>query len=219
LSWAKDGVTDAEMTYILQTDITKKKWILHGLIEKAIESLKSVCEPICDAGEGVLHSYVACPKISNSIQDIECWYCNYRIDSESKINGETCIVGACFGKSGVETYQDLLSITDVEKDDEQITKITYNINGETITKSFDKEVQPPGKTIVQLWDERVGDKLVVHNAYSDWYVLIEEDPKISIKENGQVYAKLGRTTEELESCTIRSIFSFDNSIWEIIKQI
>lgn len=219
LSWAKDGVTDAEMTYILQTDITKKKWIRHGLIEKAIESLKSVCEPICDAGDGVLHSYVACPKISNSIQDIECWYCNYRIDSESKINGETCIVGACFGKSGVETYQDLLSITDVEKDDEQITKITYNINGETITKSFDKEVQLPGKTIVQLWDERVGDKLVVHNIYSDWYVLIEEDPKISIKENGQLYGKLGKNAEELESSTTRSIFSFDNSCWEIVKQI
>lgn len=219
LSWAKDGVTDAEMTYILQKDITKKKWIRHGLIEKAKERLKSVCEPICGAGEGVLHSYVACQRTSNSVQDIDCWYCNYRIDSESKINDESCIVGACFGKSGVETYQDLLSIINVEKDDEQIIMITYNNNGETITKRFDKEVQLPGKTIVQLWDERVGDKLAVRNIYSDWYALIEEDPKTSIKENGQVYAKLGRTVEELENCTTRSIFSFDNSCWETVKQI
>ena len=32
LSWAKDGVTDEEMIYILQTDITKKNWIYHNQI-------------------------------------------------------------------------------------------------------------------------------------------------------------------------------------------
>jgi hypothetical protein len=217
LSWAKEGITQEELKYILQTDVTKKKWIHHGLIGEARKKLLTVCEPIGSSGQGVLHSYTACPATSDSVQDIECWYCDYRTEGEVIIDGETCNCGVCFGKSGVQTYQDLLSITNVEKEDEQIVSISYNKNGETVTKKFDKEVQLPGKTIFQLWDERTGDKLVARNIYSDWYVLVEEDPKMSLEKTDNIYAKLGRSAEGLESCTIRSIFSFDNYCWEAIK--
>lgn len=61
LSWVKDGITESEMEYILQTDITKKKWICHEQIPKVREMLLKVCEPIGGAGQGVIHSYVACP--------------------------------------------------------------------------------------------------------------------------------------------------------------
>lgn len=219
LSWAKDGVTEVELKYVLQTDITKKKWIHHKLIQEVKETLQNVCEPIGSSGQGVLHSYVACPLTSKSVQDIDCWYCNYRFDSEIIINGETCNCGLCFGKSGVQTYQDLLSITKIEKEDEQIVSISYNKNDVTVTKNFNKNVQLPGKTIFQLWYERTGEKLVAHNIYSDWYVLVEEDPTMSFEKTGKVYAKLGRRAEELENCEKRSIFSLDSCCWVAVKLI
>lgn len=215
LSWAKDGVTEAEMKYILQTDVTKKKWIYHEQIQKAKEALLKICEPIGGSGQGVLHSYFACPLYSDSVEDIECWYCNYRIDDGPFVDENTC--DCCFGKSGVQTYKDLLSITNVEKEDGRIVGITYNKNGQTVTKKFDKDVQLPGKTLFQLWNERTGDSVIVHNIYSNWYVLIEENPQVSFDKTGKVYGKLGRSAEEVESCETRSIFSFGSHCWEIIK--
>lgn len=217
MSWAKDGVTEVELKYVLQSDITKKKWIHHKLIQKAKETLRNVCEPIGSSGQGVLHSYIACPLTSNSVQDIDCWYCNYRFDSETIIDGETCTCGSCFGKSGVQTYQDLLSITKVEKEDEQVVSISYNKNGVIVTKNFDKDVQLPGKTILQLWYERTGGRLVARNIYSDWYVLVEEDPIMSFEKTGEVYAKLGRHAEGLENCEKRSIFSIASCCWVAVK--
>lgn len=179
--------------------------------------LLKVCEPIGGAGQGVIHSYVACPLYSDSVEDIDCWYCDYRIDSEIEIDGEMGYCCSCFGKSGVQTYQDILSITNVEKEDEMIVGITYNKNGKIETKKFDKEVKLPGKTIFQLWKERTSESVIVHNIYSDWYVLIEEDPQVSFDKTGEVYGKLGRRAEELKNCAIRSIFSADSCCWEIIK--
>ncbi|MCI5791017.1 MAG: hypothetical protein MR239_03935 [Clostridiales bacterium] len=217
LSWVKDGITESEMEYILQTDITKKKWLCHEQILKVKEMLLKVCEPIGGSGQGVIHSYVACPLYLDSVEDIECWYCDYRIDNEIDIDGETCYCGSCFGKSRIQTYEDLLSVIKVEKEDEMIVGITYNKNGKIETKKFDKEVQLPGKTIFQLWDERTNDSVIVHNIYSDWYVLIEEDPRVNFDKTGKVYGKLGRSADELKNCAIRSIFSFDSYCWDIIK--
>ena len=212
LSWAKDGVTDEEMKYILQTDITKKKWVHHKQILEAKEKLLQICEPISSSGNGVLHSYFACPLTSDSVQDIVCWYCDYRIRSE------TLDCDYCFGKSGIQTYQDLLSITNVDKEDERIVRITYNKNGEEITKIFDKYVQLPGKTLLELWDLKKGDKMTAHNIYSDWFVLLDEDPRVSLDKTGSVYAKLGRNPKDLNNCKVRSIFSFDDNCWELYEQ-
>ncbi len=217
LSWAKDGVTEEEMKYVLQADISKKKWLHHEQILRTKEKLLKICEPIGDAGQGVLHSYFACPLTSDSVEDIECWYCDYRIDNEIIIDGEACNCGCCFGKSRVKTYQNLLSITNVEKEDDWIVGITYNRNGETVTKKFDKKVQLPGKTLFQLWEERTSDKIIAHNIYSGWYVLIEEDPHKSFDKTGYVCGKLGRSIEELRTCITRSIFSFDSYCWETVK--
>lgn len=211
LSWAREGVTDAEMEYILQTDITKKKWVHHKIILEAKEKLLQICEPISSSGDGVLHSYFACPLTSDSVQDIDCWYCNYRI------GGEISDCDLCFGKSGVQTYQDILSITNVDKEDEKIVGITYCKNGEKITKKFDKDVQLPGKTLLQLWDEKSGDEIIAHNIYSDWFVLLEEDPKVRLDKTRLVYAKLGKNLKDLRNCKVRSIYSFDNPCWELIQ--
>lgn len=211
LSWAKDGVTGEEMTYLLQTDITKKNWIHHKQILEVNEKLLQICEPISSSGNGVFHSYFACPLTSDSVQDIECWYCDYHIYNEIS----NC--DYCFGKSRVQTYEDILSITNVDKEDERIIGITYYKNGEEIVKKFDKEVELPGKTLFQLWNEKTGDKMIAHNIYSDWYVLIEEDPKASLDKFGRVYGNLGKSLKDLKNCKVRSIFSSDDSCWEIIK--
>lgn len=216
LSWVEDGVTKSEIEYILKKDITKKKWIYHAQIPKAKEMLLKVCEPICGAGRGVLHSYVACPLCADSVQDIECWYCDYRIDSEIDIDGEMCDCDFCFGKSQIQTFEELSSIINIEKEDQMIVGITYNKNGKIETKKFDKEVQLPGKTIFQLWDAKTNNSVLAHNIYSNWYVLIEEDPYVSFSKTGEVFGKLGRRVEELQNCAIRSIFSFDSSCWELI---
>lgn len=217
LSWAKDGITEEEMKHILLTDVTKKKWLYHEQMPKTKEMLLKVCEPIRKSGQGVLHSYVACPLYSDSVQNIDCWYCDYHIFNEKIVEGESYDCECCFGKSRVKTYQDLLSIVNVEKEGEWIVGITYNKNGKIVTEKFSKEVQLPGKTLFQLWNEKVGDKLIAHNIYSDWYVLLELDPQKSFEENGNVYGKLGRSVMELNRDTTRSIFSFDSCCWEIVK--
>ena len=211
LSWAKDGVTGEEMAYLLQTDITKKNWIHHKQILEVNEKLLQICEPISSSGNGVFHSYFACPLTSDSVQDIECWYCDYHIYNEIS----NC--DYCFGKSRVQTYEDILSITSVDKEDERIVGITYYKNGEEIVKKFDKEVALPGKTLFQLWNEKTGDKMIAHNIYSDWYVLIEEEPKACLDKFGRVYGKLGKSLKDLKNCKVRSIFSSDDSCWEIVK--
>ena len=216
LSWAKDGITESEMEYILQTDITKKKWIYHEQIPIAREMLLKVCEPIGGSGQGVFHSYVACPLYSDSVQNIGCGYCDYRLDSEIIVDDERCNC-CCFGKSGVKTYTDLLSITNVEKEDEWIIGITYNKDGEIVTKKFDKAVQLPGKTLFQLWNERTENEIIAHNIYSGWYVLIEENPQMSFDKTECVYGKLGRSVDELKNSATRSIFSFDSYCWENVK--
>ena len=68
-----------------------------------------------------------------------------------------------------------------------------------------------------MWDEKTSDKLVAHNIYSEWHVLIEEDPNVSFEKEGQVYGKLGRTVEMLDQSRVRSIFNPDSPSWENVK--
>lgn len=206
------GLNKTQMRHALVTNSSKKQWLHHELILEAKERLKKVCEPIEGVKGGVLHSYLACPVTSDTVQDIDCWYCKYNIGSSGSSDGNIC-----FGKSGIQTYRDLLSVVDVKRVDEQITSISYDVDGEIITKTFDAEIKLPGKTIFQLWDEKTSDKLVAHNIYSEWYVLIEEDPNVSLEKEGQVYGKLGRTVEMLDQSRVRSIFNPDSPSWENVK--
>jgi len=75
----------------------------------------------------------------------------------------------------------------------------------------------PGKKLLQLWNEKNGQEMIVHNIYSGWYILVEEDPKVSLDKNGCVYAKLGRNPNDLKNCKVRSIYSFDDPCWELIQ--
>ena len=179
---------------------------------EAKEKLKKVCEPIKWVEGGVFHSYLACPVTSDTVQDIDCWYCKYNIGEDNALDGNIC-----FGKAGIQTYSDLMSVVDVKKVDEQITSISYDVDGEIITKTFDAEIKLPGKTIFQLWDEKTSNKLVAHNIYSEWYVLIEENPNTSFEKEGQVYGKLGKTVEMLYQSRVRSIFGPDSPSWENVK--
>ncbi|MBQ8249269.1 MAG: hypothetical protein IJY93_05225, partial [Clostridia bacterium] len=206
------GFTKTQMRYALEISTSKKQWLQHELISDAKERLKKVCEPVNGVVGGVLHSYAACPIKSDTVQDIDCWYCEYNIGERNVSDGNIC-----FGKSGIQTYSDLLSVVDVKKEDEQITSISYDVSGEIITKTFDAYVRLPGKTIFQLWDEKTSNKLVAHNIYSEWYVLIEEDPNISFEKKGQVYGKLGKTVEMLDKNRVRSIFDPDSPSWENVK--
>lgn len=206
------GLTKTQMRHALVTNSSKKQWLHHELILEAKERLKKVCEPIDGVKGGVLHSYLACPITSDTVQDIDCWYCKYNIGADNAVDGNIC-----FGKSGVQTYSDLLSVVDVKKVDEQITSISYDVNGEIITKTFDAEIKLPGKTIFQLWDEKISNKLVAHNIYSEWYVSIEEDPNISFEKEGQAYGKLSRTIEMLDQSRVRPIFNPDAPSWENVK--
>jgi len=212
LSWTTNGVVRKEMEYILQVDATKKKWIYHNLIEEAEEKLKEISEPVDGSGHGVFHSYIACPHAKESIEDLECYYCDYRL-----YNGSQCFE-ECFGKVGIKSYKELLSIVNVKKEEGKIIGITFNNNGKMIDKKFDKDVNLLGKTIFELWDEKDDDVLLVHNLFSDWYVLIEENPRICYKENDCVYGRLSKSLADLESSPKRSIYSFDSSCWEIIRQ-
>ena len=213
LTWAKDGVTEDEMTYILQTDITLKKWIHHKQIVAATKKLQQICEPLTVADGGVLHSYFACPLISDTVQDIDCWYCNYNIlDEESRCN-------YCFGKSKVQTYKELCSICNVEKEDGKIVSITYNNGDSEATVKFDKEVSLPGKTLLELWDEKDSSKIIAYNIYSGWFVLLDKDPKISLNETGDIYAKLSKNPDKLKNAAARSIFNFDNKCWKTYRNL
>ena len=175
----------------------KKEWLSSSLIEKAKEKLIRVCEPITCAGTGVLYGYIACPHCSDSVQDIDCRYCDFAVDSES-------IGSVCFGKADIQTYEDLLSVVDVEKEDEKII-------------SIDKEVQLRGKTLFELWDKKKRCNLYARNIYSGWCVLVEDDPNISYEREGKVYARLGRETENLKTGEIRSIYSFESCCWEEVE--
>lgn len=206
------GFTKTQMRHALETNTSKKEWLHHQLIVEAKEKLKKVCEPIKWVEGGVFHSYLACPITSDTVQDIDCWYCKYNIGEDNALDGNIC-----FGKAGIQTYSDLLSVVDVKKVDEQITSISYDVDGEIITKTFDAEIKLPGKTIFQLWDEKTSNKLVVHNIYSEWYVLIEENPNTSFEKERQVYGKLGRTVEMLDQSRVRSIFNPDSPSWENVK--
>ena len=159
------GFTKTQMRYALEINTSKKEWLHHELIVEAKERLKKVCEPITGVKSGVLHSYAACPITSDTVQDINCWHCRYNIGERNVSDGNIC-----FGKSGIQTYRDLLSVVDVKRVDEQITSISYDVDGKIITKTFEAEIKLPGKTIFQLWDEKTSDKLVAHNIYSEWYV-------------------------------------------------
>lgn len=206
------GLTKTQLRYVLETNTSKKQWLHHELILEAREKLEKVCEPIREVKGGVLHSYLACPITSDTVQDIDCWYCKYNIGADIALDGNIC-----FGKAGIQTYSDLLSVVDVKKIDEQITSISYDVDGEIITKTFDAEIKLPGKTIFQLWNEKISNKLVAHNIYSEWYVLIEEDPNISFEKEEQVYGKLSRTVEMLDQSRVRSIFNPDSPSWENVK--
>ncbi len=211
LSWAKDGVTEDELKYLIQTDITKKKWLHHKQILEVRKKVEEICEPITSAGEGVLHSYFACPLTSKGVEDIECWYCNYRLNKEiSECN-------YCFGKSGVQTYKDLLSIIRVDRKGDKIVSITYSKDGEEIVKQFDEDWQERGKTLFQLWNERTSNEIIAHNIYSEWHVLITEDPKLCLEKKGCVYGKVGRNIHRLKDFPDREIYNADYSCWEIIK--
>lgn len=211
MSWAKDGVTEDEMKYLIQTDITTKKWLHHKQIIEVRKKVEEICEPITGAGEGVLHSYFACPLTSKGVEDIECWYCNYRLNKEiSECN-------YCFGKSGVQTYADLLSIIRVDRKGNKIASITYFKDGKELTKQFDTEREERGKTLFQLWNERTSEEIIVHNIYSDWYVLISKDPKLSLECNGDVYGKIGRSAHKLRDFPDRPIYNADNFCWEIVE--
>jgi hypothetical protein len=206
------GLNKTQMRHALVTNSSKKQWLHHELILEAKERLKKVCEPIEGVKGGVLHSYLACPITSDTVQDIDCWYCKYNIGSSGSSNGNIC-----FGKSGIQTYRDLLSVVDIKRVGEQITSISYDVDGEIITKTFDAEIKLPGKTIFQLWDEKTCDNLVAHNIYSEWYVLIEEDPNVSFEKEGQVYGKLGRAVEMLGQSRVCSVFDPDSPSWESIN--
>ena len=117
----------------------------------------------------------------------------------------------------IDVYEQNFIDAYLSHDHEQITSISYDVDGEIITKTFDTYVKLPGKTIFQLWDEKLGNILVAHNIYSEWYVLIEEDPNVSFEKEGQVYGKLGRTVEMLDQSRVRSIFNPDSPSWENVK--
>ena len=206
MSWARKGVTCDEMVYILSEDVSKKTWFYHHLIEDGEKRLEQIAEPIEGSGGGIAHLYYACPLTSESVQDMDCWYCDYRL-------GKDQFDGLCFAKAGVKSYQDLLEIENVEKDDGKIVSITYNKKGEKVVKTFDKDVQLPGESLLELWRKKKGPKLIAKNIYNDWYVLLEKDPVESIAKNKEVFGRLSRNPLDLIYAPIRSIFNYDCEYW------
>jgi len=182
------------------------------------EMLLKISEPIVCSG-GFLHSYFICPLYNDSIDDLECMYCKYRIEgNEIEHEGGTYREPLCFGKSGIQTYEELLSIVDVEKSDGKIVGITFNQNGEIVKKKFNKEIKTKYNTLFQLWKKKKGNVLIAHNTRSEWYVLLEEDPHISFERDEKVYARLSRDPNELENSAVRDIFSADSYVWEEVKK-
>ena len=207
LSRLEDGITHEEMKELLLGDDTRKTWLRSKSFPEAVEKFKGVCEEIRSAG-GVLHHYVICPKEQNTVDYFEiCGYCQYRVKDEMM----------CSWKANIENYSDLLSIVSVEREEGVIVGITREVNGETKTQKFSKEVDTPGKSLFYLWDKRDGDKVLAYNIYSHWYVLLEEDPNLSFKETGKVYAKLCGNPEQFEQCDKREIFSAEDYCWESVE--
>jgi len=183
------------------------------------EKLLSICEPIGGAGHGVLHSYNICPLYNDSIDDLECMCCKYRIEGkEIKDEQYTYREALCFGKSGIRTYEEFVSIVDVEKSDGKVVGISFSQNREIVKKKFSKEIKKKYNTLFQLWKKKKGDILMAHNPRSGWYVLLEEDPHISFEREEKVYARLSRDPNELPNCAVRDIFSADSHVWEEVKK-
>ena len=206
LSWGKGGITYNEMEHVLREDTTKKDWIYHNLIEDCKKRLQEISEPIDGSGGGIAHLYYACPLTSESVQDVDCWYCKYRL-------GKNQFEGLCFAKAGVQNYQDLLEIEHVEKEENKIVSIVYNKNGEKLVKHFEKNVKLPGDSLIELWHKKRGTKLIAHNIYNDWYVLLEKDPTESISKSGEVYGRLSRNLGDLIYAPVRPIFNYDCKYW------
>ena len=47
---------------------------------------------------------------------------------------------------------------------------------------------------------------------------MEESPQESLRVKGEIYAKLGRSVEELENSQPRSIFNYDFHHWKLVKR-
>lgn len=153
LSWAKEGLSEEELIKILGLNSSKKNWRHNDSLGSIAEKLLKVCEPLYSTGRGVAHSYVICPLIEEPYNgrngaafDLECCYCDYRFVNDVQ-------EGGCFGKSRINTYEELLSVVEVLKKEEQIVGITFNKNGEKIVKEFtfyDEETDALGKTLLEL---------------------------------------------------------------------
>jgi hypothetical protein len=222
LLWAKEGLTENELKYVLYVDDSKKQWLynqeVNGIINETTQKLLKVCEPI-HSYRAVFHSYIDnCPLMTepyngrNGVDSMDCGYCEYHlsIDNAAEIDG-------CFGKSRIETYEDILSIVDVEKRDGQIVGITFCRGDNTVTEKF-RFAEALGKTLLKLWEERKGDKIIAYNVASGWYVLMDEDPNESLRKNGEVYARLSRSIDGLQANSPHSIFGYDNMVWEAIQE-
>lgn len=221
LTWAKEGLGEEELAKVLRANCSKKKWLNNAKIDIAKEKLIKICEPIVLSGRGVAHMYVAnCPLMtepSNGRNDadlmLDCGFCDYQFENEAK-------EGGCFGKSRIDTYEDLLSVIELERQDDQIIKIAFKKNDETVVKEFmfhDEETDALGKTLLEIWDKKNKSSLIAHNVVSGWYVLIEEDPRKSLSEKGFIYAKISKSINDLSSKYVRSIYGYDEKEWKFIK--
>ena len=230
LSWAKDGVTEEELKFIIQCDTSKKQWLYHELISITKKQLQELCEPVlCSGGGFGGNYYIACPQSSDSIEYIDCYSCKYCIDNDYVIDG--CVskelisyddvdieyTPYCFFKSNINKYSDISSSINVSKEDGFITEITYIKDGETVTKQFDKYVKLPGKTILELWDERESKTLIAHNIYDDYFICVTCDPYICCEDHGVVIAKKGKTIQTTLNGELKKIYCYDNNCWEMVN--
>ena len=210
LTWAKEGVTKDEMAQFIREDVNDKEWLYHNLIVDANNKIERISEPIEISGNGLLHSYYACPRNPKGIENTECWYCRYRLISDDLDNG------SCFGKTGVESYEELNSIMDIKKDDGKIVSITYNKGGDTYIRNFSKEYSL-GKTLLQLWEEKKDSKLIAQSLSSDWFVLIEDNPSENISKYGKVFARMSKRLNQLSASPKREVFGYDNKNWKKVN--
>ena len=218
LTWAKAGITEATLRKLLTNESKKLVWLSHSnenqsKINETAEKLLTVCEPTINTLHGRKHAQVVCPVSSTGECGVlDCIYCEYRFSNDDNESG------GCFGKSRIETYEDLLSVVDVKRQDEQIISITYNKNGKSETKKF--EFLDPnltlGKSLLTLWNEKKGTTLTAVNKRNDWCVLLENDPNESLKEKGEVYARLARNVSQLPISGFRSIWGYADKDWEVV---
>ncbi len=211
LAWAKEGLCEEEIEYILFQDITKKKWLYHSGLNEAYKTILTISEPIEEAKGGVVHSYVKCPIDPDGKEEFECLYCQFNTVSMENNNPEKAL---CYGKSGVKTYEDLKSIVGVKKENNKIVSISYQQAGSIIERQYDKEIKTRGKTLIQLWEENDRSKLVAHNIYSEWYVLIETSPLTQLREKGVVYGKLSKNKDDILYKQMTKIYNYDECFWE-----